>query len=163
MDRLAAPQPADTVLRSQPAEIAAIDAEPARGRWPWLVAAAVAVLGIIGVSVIVLTRGAAPAVLPDTDKPTVPSGAAVDVGVPVPSELGVSRHGKDLVFTWANPDPRPGDSFQWRRTDTDTAGNAQSVTEMSVTVADSHACIAVILVRDNGQSSDPAKLCSKDG
>lgn len=163
-DHLVAPPPADTMMRPaapdvEPDETA--PAPPAR-KWPWLVVAALAVIAVAVVIVAVLHGGTA---APDlTDHPGTTgetSHEAVDVGVAAPTDLAVKSTPDGLVFTWTDPDPQPGDTFQWQRTDTDGTASSHSVTRPTVTVEDTRACIQVVVVRDNGQFSQPATLCSK--
>ena len=163
-DRQAATIPADTMVRTQHSTAAPAPATvPAKRRWPYLVAAGAAAAVLVGVGTAVLIGGTAPAPLPDTGRSTGTTAASVDLGVPEPSDLNVTRNGDSLTFTWRNPDPRPGDSFQWQRTDVNGEQQAQSVTVPSVVVKAPHACIQVLLVRDDGRFSDPAALCSRDG
>lgn len=162
-ERHAAPAPADTMLRTQPVVASPAAPTTIRRRWPWMVAAGAAVAVVAAVVVTILLGGTAPAPLPGGGRTTGSTIASVDLGVPEPTGLTVTRNGDSLTFTWHNPDPQPGDSYQWQRTDTDGQQQAQSVTGPSVVINASSACIQVRLIRDNGQFSDPAALCSKDG
>ncbi len=162
---LSAPAPVDTMRRppepetGPPPEIA-----QSRSRWPWLVVAGTAAAVIAVVVVVLATRGTTPPPLPADTEPTgAGQQEAVDLGVPAPADLAATRQGDSWVFTWTNPDPQPGDSYQWRRTDTDDPAGAQSVTSPTATVAADRACLSVVLVRANGQYSADASVCTEDG
>lgn len=149
---------ADTVRRnaSRPAR---------RSRLPLLIGGgAVLVAGAI-VAALVLTRGSGTPAPPDDggDRLTTLQTADDPLGAAVPAPAGLTGRGTGAAvrFSWSDPDPQPGDSFQWYRTD--TAGTpARHVTRRtSVTVPGSGSvCIAVILVRGDGTSSpEPAQSC----
>ena len=147
----------------QAAPAAATPAEPdrRRSRRPLLVGAAVLALGA-GLTWVVISGGTAPPPLPiePTDSPSTQPLAVVEV-VPPPADLAGQATPEGLVFTWSNPDPQPGDSFDWRRSDLTADEPVTRVTEPTVTIAGAQqGCIEVVLVRDNGGSSArPAEGC----
>jgi len=88
-------------------------------------------------------------------------GDPLGSGVPAPANLAGVRAADGVRFSWTNPDPRPGDTFQWYRTDAAGTSRRHVVTGTTVTVsASGSVCIAVILVRGDGASSpEPARAC----
>ena len=82
-------------------------------------------------------------------------------GVPLPTNLVGRGVGDAVHFSWTNPSPQPGDTFQWYRTDTSATPQRHVTASTGVDVpASGRVCIAVILVRGNGTSSpEPAQAC----
>jgi serine/threonine protein kinase len=167
----AVPPADDTVVpaRPTPAEPAAGPERPGPGGRtlrpvPLLVGAGV--LALAGaLTWIVLGRG--------TDAPPIDAGTAtsatvtsdpalavVDV-VPQPAGLTGAVTPDGVAFTWTNPDPQPGDSYDWQRTGTGADEPVNRVTEATLTIEGARqACIEVVIVRDNGSSSvRPADAC----
>jgi len=89
-----------------------------------------------------------------------PALAVVDV-VPAPAGVTGSVTPDGVTFGWTNPDPQPGDSYDWQRTRTGQDEPVNRVTDPRVTIPGvQQACIEVVLVRDNGSSSvRPADAC----
>jgi hypothetical protein len=89
-----------------------------------------------------------------------PALAVVDV-VPQPAGLTGAVTPDGVAFTWTNPDPQPGDSYDWQRTGTGADEPVNRVTEATLTIEGARqACIEVVIVRDNGSSSvRPADAC----
>ena len=88
---------------------------------------------------------------------------------PVPSPTqGQGRYqGATAVFTWANPDPKPGDTYVWRPLDQDGTGDrGQSVQTRQPTARiddpqGGQTCISVTLVRaDRSMSQEPTIICA---
>jgi serine/threonine protein kinase len=139
-----------------------------RGLWIGLIAAAVAVIAIVGVVVV------ASLLSPPEDQaaPTPTQSAAPDPQDPVaefiaPPQEGEGRlDGDSAVFRWINPDPQPGDTYLWQQVRLDGGQAASSnATETTVTVpldGDTQVCIDVSVRRENGAVSDPARICAAD-
>ena len=137
-------------------------AEPVtRRRWPLLVGAAVLLLGA-GLTWLVLSGGTTPPPLPVTPAgpPSSTALAVVEV-VPPPADLIGLATPEGLTFSWSNPDPQPGDSYDWRRSDLTDEEPVSRVTDTTVSIPGvQQGCIEVVLVRDNGGSSArPATGC----
>jgi hypothetical protein len=105
---------------------------------------------------------------PALDSPTTaaaptsdPALAVVDV-VPAPAELTGTATADGVSFTWTNPEPRTGDSYDWQRVRTGGPEEAVNrVSDPAVTITGvAQACIEVVIVRDDGSSSvRPAQAC----
>jgi hypothetical protein len=120
------------------------------------------------VTVLVLTGGGNSPAPPDRTgdrlttmtTPNDPIGGAV----PLPADLLGQGTAGGVVFRWRNPDPQPGDRFQWYRTGTSDP-DRQVTADTSATVSGTgRLCIAVLLVRSDGTSSpQPATACAAAG
>ena len=96
--------------------------------------------------------------------------SAVDPGVTVPGVTALSGAvmGGTAVFTWSNPDPRPGDVYVWRPVDASGAVTGAAVStgtrRASIDAPDGEpACMQVDLVRtDGGMSAVHAVACVGD-
>lgn len=156
----------ETVLRAPTAAPVPRPEPPApsrRGLVIGLVAAAavVVVAVVLAVSLPALLGG-----IPDA-APTPPATSApkdpISAVVAPPADLAGSAAADGVEFTWTNPDPHEGDKYLVgvvTRADQDP--ELEAVTEPTVTVpadASGTTCIEVMVVRTNGQSSDPAKGC----
>ena len=135
-----------------------------RALWWWL--GGVAALLIVGLVVAV----SLPSILGGTPepKPTVEEEAdpqdPTSFVVGAPQDItGVVGDGT-VVFTWTNPDPQDGDAYQWgivTRADEEPVYDRTS--EPTVTVpadASGTTCIEVMVVREDGQASEPARGCA---
>jgi serine/threonine protein kinase len=159
MDQSAAAAGPAVAFGALPSDAAA---EPVtRRRWPLLVGAAVLVLGA-GLTWLVLSGGTTPPPLPVTPAgpPSSTALAVVEV-VPPPADLIGLATPEGLTFSWSNPDPQPGDSYDWRRSDLTEDEPVSRVTDPTVSIPGvQQGCIEVVLVRDNGGSSArPATGC----
>ena len=71
--------------------------------------------------------------------------------------------GVDVRFAWTNPDPQEGDTYIYASVSVaDAEPDFEAVAVPEVTVAadpSGTTCVDVILVRENGQSSDPVRGC----
>lgn len=162
----AAPPAEDTVVPARSAPGAAAPAAPARRLRPVpLAIGAVALLAAGALAWIVASGGTA---APALDSPTTaaaptsdPALAVVDV-VPAPAELTGTATADGVSFTWTNPEPRTGDSYDWQRVRTGGPEEAVNrVSDPAVTITGvAQACIEVVIVRDDGSSSvRPAQAC----
>lgn len=162
------PQSADTVVppRTAPAPTAPVRRKGLRPI-PLIVGAA-GVAGAALLTWIVLSGGTG---IPTPDQPVTSTAAATNLAidpagaeaiVPAPTGLTGAVTPDGVVFTWSNPAPRDGDSYSWTRTDAGAGATANQVPAPPVTVAGvARACIAVLLVRDEGQASaHPADECA---
>jgi len=159
-----APPPGDTVVPTGPGP-----AVPASPRRPVLRPVPLAIAGVV-----LLAAGALTWIVAGggTGAPTIDQGstgtattsdpalAVVDV-VPAPAGVTGSVTPDGVTFGWTNPDPQPGDSYDWQRTRTGQDEPVNRVTDPRVTIPGvQQACIEVVLVRDNGSSSvRPADAC----
>jgi hypothetical protein len=160
---LSAPVPADTVVPEPRIPSAQDDGvvQPKRPRTPLLLAVGggLAIAGAL--TWIVLSQGVEPPPVPGPTTTAAPTALAIDAVVPAPAELSGQAAGDSVVFHWTNPEPQPGDSYDWRRSDLGSDEPVARVQEPTVTVPGvQQACIEVAIVRDNGTSSaHPAVGC----
>lgn len=157
--RSAAPWPAPGAQPAAP--------EPARSRrWPAVVAASVIGMALVGIAAATLSGIVAPQPEP-SDSPDVlvqdPTGS--DAVPLVVDGRGVVQ-GDAAVFTWRNPEPQPGDRYQWHRNTLAGPGETQTAEEPRVSVplegAD-QVCIDVMLVRADGRFTDEAvTICAPE-
>lgn len=131
------------------------------GLWIGLGGAAVVVVAVIvAVSLPAILGGGAEPTPLQSSVPQDPISAVV----PEPEDLAGAPVADGVRFTWTNPDPQEGDRYLVGvATQSDAEPVFDTVTETEVTVpADPSGttCIEVLLRRDNGQSSDPVKVCT---
>lgn len=130
-----------------------------RGLWIAL-STALAVVVVIGaiVGLNVLVAGIDPA--PEATESVEPQDVVSDF-VPKVVELGGTRQGEQIVFTWVNRDPQDGDSFIWNVVSVSGPGETQQAPEPVVQVAASPGtvCIDVMLRREDGRVSEPVRGC----
>ncbi|MGO1629595.1 MAG: serine/threonine-protein kinase [Microbacterium sp.] len=133
-----------------------------RGRpvWPWVLGGAVLAAGLVSVAVFAL-----PALLgdepPEAD-PTVQPQDPVTETPPAVAELTAEIDGDEATFSWSNPDPQDGDSYQWGIDEPGAPIEFHDTREASVTVPADPAptCIEVYLVRADGVASPAATTCA---
>lgn len=133
------------------------------GLWIGLGAAALVVVAavIVGVSLPSLLGGtsAQPTAAASSD-PQDPVSAVV----PEPEDLAGAVVADGVRFAWTNPDPQEGDRYLVGVvTRSDEEPEFEPITETEVTVpadASGTTCVEVLLVRQNGQSSDPVRGCA---
>jgi hypothetical protein len=158
-----APAEPDTVVPARPAATTA-PAPARKKRTVPLALGAAALVVAAGLTWIVVAGGTGNPALDTTGTATTmtsdPALAVVDV-VPQPAGLTGTVTPDGVTFTWTNPDPQPGDGYDWQRTKTGQAETVSRVTEPAVTIPGAtQACIEVVIVRDNGSSSvRPADAC----
>ena len=87
--------------------------------------------------------------------------------VPSPTQGQGRYQGTTAVFTWANPDPKPGDSYVWHPLDQGGSGDrGRSVQTRQPTASidnpqGGQTCISVTLVRaDRSMSQEPTIICA---
>jgi hypothetical protein len=159
---LSEPVAADTVVPALPVPTAAPASTPRKSHHVAIITGAVAVMVAGALSWIVVSKGAAP---PAVDQPDTTVSQEVPLAVvgvvPAPTDLAGQQTPDGVTFTWTNPDPQPGDTFDWSRTDLGADQPVTRVSEPTVTVpAVQKACVEIVIVRDNGSSSaSPAREC----
>jgi hypothetical protein len=81
--------------------------------------------------------------------------------VPKVTELTGVRDGDRVSFTWVNEDPQEGDMFIWNVVDVSGEVDPQpsELPEATFTAGQGTVCIDVILRRDDGRASEPARGC----
>ena len=158
-----APAEPDTIVPVRPAATTA-PAPARKKRTVPLALGAAALVVAAGLTWIVVAGGTGNPALDTTGTATTltsdPALAVVDV-VPPPAGLTGTVTPDGVRFTCTNPDPQPGDGYDWQRTKTGQPETVSRVTEPAVTVPGAtQACIEVVIVRDNGSSSvRPADAC----
>lgn len=87
--------------------------------------------------------------------------------VPSPTQGQGRYQGTTAVFTWANPDPKPGDSYVWHPLDqggNDDRGRSVQTRQPTARIDDpqgGQTCISVTLVRaDRSMSQEPTIICA---
>jgi hypothetical protein len=160
-----APPAEDTVVPARPAPAAPATAKKRVLRPAPLAVGAVTLLAAGVLTWIVLSGGTDAPALDDAGPVTSavasdPALAVVDL-VPPPADLTGTVTPDGVTFTWINPEPQAGDSYDWQRTKTGQDEPANRVSDPSVTITGvQQACIEVVIVRDNGSSSvRPADTC----
>ncbi|WP_136057378.1 serine/threonine-protein kinase [Microbacterium sp. K24] len=130
-----------------------------RGLWIALsaVAAVVVVVGtIVGLNLLV----AGIETQPETTETAEPQDVQSDF-VPKVADLGGSRQGELIAFTWVNKDPQEGDTFIWSVVDVSGQVDPQQsdapVAQVPATTGT--VCIDVMLRRDDGRVSEPVRGC----
>lgn len=138
---------------------------PGGGGRVWLIGAGVAVVAAAGVLAATLLAGgdASPAGTEASQEP-VPDQDAFVLSVPSPTDLTITRTSDTTArATWQSPDPQPGDSFQWQRTDPGAEParglSDTQVLEMANVTAAVRPCLNVWLVRQGIASEQPASTC----
>jgi len=125
-------------------------------------AAAVVVIAVVLAVSLPALLGGSPDAAPTPPATSAPKDPISAVVAP-PAELDGAPGADGVEFTWTNPDPQEGDRYLVGVvTRADQEPELEAVTEPTVTVpADPSGttCIEVMVVRANGQSSDPAKGC----
>jgi hypothetical protein len=133
-----------------------------RGLWIGLGAAAIVVIAVVvGVSLPGILGGTAAQPTPvTTSDPKDPVSAVV----PEPEELAGTVTADGVEFTWANPDPQDGDRYLVgvvARPDEEPEFEPVDDTRATVPADPSGTtCVEVLLVRENGQSSDAVRGCA---
>ncbi len=120
----------------------------------WAVVGTVVLAVAGGVLMFSLGRGDAgetPGVDPASSRPPS-TPASIDPGLVAEPVLRGSRDGGAVLISWAASDGgQPGDTWQWRRTDT---GEGERTEEESVSLRSrGRVCVQVRLIRDGSQSA----------
>ncbi|MCW4457529.1 serine/threonine-protein kinase [Microbacterium sp. MPKO10] len=151
---------------STTSDAAAEPAEPGRRRrriLPFVIAAvAVVVVGGGVTASLMIADG------PQPEHTASSTGEPLLVtGVPAPVEKGitVSDDGASVTFEWTNPNPKAGDMYIWRRSESGELGPKHVIDETSVTidgVSDGDkVCVTVLISRASGKTStEPLEMCT---
>lgn len=139
-----------------------------RSRVPLLIGGGVLVAVAALVVALVLTRGADSPAPPDHTGDTLATMTSgndpIGGAVPLPADLAGEGTGDGVIFTWRNPDPMAGDTFQWYAYQTANGDAARHTTDQTTATVPGtgRLCIAVVLVRADGTSSpQPATACAQ--
>ncbi|WP_067196796.1 serine/threonine-protein kinase [Microbacterium sp. XT11] len=157
----AAPAPsAPSVTPSSEGAVGA-QARPSRrtGLWVGLGAAAavLVVAAVVGLNALAAGLAPEPEATPESPEP---QDVVSDV-VPKVGELTGSRTGDQVSFTWVNKAPLDGDSYIWNVVNVSGEVDPQQSTEPAAhfTAGPGTVCIDVMLRRDDGRASEPARGC----
>jgi len=154
-----------TVHRQEPEtepEAAPAPDELPRSRARLVALASVAVVLVAAVVVAMLLGGGGDgASAAASAPPTVAPADNLTSLAPAPTDVTATREGDLVVFTWTDPDPRPGDTYLWRLLTVTDEEQLQAVDAptVSVPVQDGQTCIEVYLVRGSKASVESARGC----
>lgn len=129
-----------------------------------LIGVTAAVVALIAVVVVFgVVTGGAPQSRSTTKPASVGGGSAIVETTPMPTLVSPpTLNGRTIVFTFANPAPKAGDSFQWKisnRASTEPVhGSADGVVSVPDYTAGSTICVQMTVVR-SGQTSSPTEAC----
>ncbi|WP_309080356.1 protein kinase [Zhihengliuella sp.] len=142
-------------------------ADGPRQRFPVLLVAAVVVAMIVAAAVVMNLLGGTQEEPQGLEGLSQGPVDAVDPGASVPAVIGFkhSTVGENVTFTWRNPEPQDGDFYLWSTVTATEESPEQRTQPASATVerrTDGPTCIQVIMVRDDGRTSDPARYCTPD-
>lgn len=165
-ERRAAPGRADGAPASR--ALGGADAprsEPSRrGRTLARVVGGVAALALVGAGIgLAAINGGLPGTTVSTPTPTAPRPEdPIGTVVPRPVTKAATVQGDKVVFTWTNPDPKPGDSYLYVAQVPGTPQVTHETTEPTASVATQpgRTCITVSTKRANGRASDAAEFCT---
>ncbi|MFC8302220.1 serine/threonine-protein kinase [Specibacter sp. NPDC057265] len=135
-----------------------------RGRWLGLGSALVLAAAVV-VGVVLFTNGAgekAPEVA-ETANTAPPTALIVGAEVPPVTELTATPKNGGAEWAWTNPDPQDGDRYLWASISAVDSGEFKPTSDARVFVVNGpneQSCIAVKLLRQNGQVSEESKKCS---
>ncbi|GAA3701067.1 hypothetical protein GCM10022377_13200 [Zhihengliuella alba] len=141
------------------------DAAGPRQRFPVLLVAAIVVAMVVGAAVVVNLLGGTRSDPQGLDElPQGPADAVASDSV-VPSVIGFkhSTVGENVTFTWRNPEPQDGDFYLWSSVTATEQGperRSQTATATLERRGDGPTCVQVVMVRDDGRTSDPARYCT---
>ncbi|GAB3620501.1 serine/threonine-protein kinase [Glutamicibacter endophyticus] len=167
--RFDAPLRGDQQVPVQASDAAVAESPEVRRKMPK------ALLGVALALALIVSVAIGANLLGDTDEDprssTPPINASLDpkdpiIGANAPqvTDLKSSSVGKNVTFTWKNPDPMDGDFYMWAPVTATETGDAQKTDAPSATLprAKGQTCIEVKLVRKNGGSvSEPKRACTE--
>ncbi|MDQ0864076.1 serine/threonine-protein kinase [Arthrobacter globiformis] len=155
-----------TVLRSNKPQAAEDDAPGQPGDQPadhgkrnlWLAISGGTLLALaVIVGIAVASSAPEPQARPTETVSKPPADAIDDGSVPDVAKLAGSAGAQGKVrFTWANPQPKPGDTYKWRIKTVKGGGSYLSTLATRVDVTANPAeptCVQVIIVRSDGSAS----------
>lgn len=127
-----------------------------RNLWLAISGGTLLVLAVI-VGIVVASAAPQPEVRPTETVSKPPADAIDDGSVPDVARLAGSEGAPGKVlFTWTNPQPKPGDTYKWRIKTVKGGGSylSTSATRVDVTAnAAEPTCVQVIIVRSDGSAS----------
>lgn len=154
----------ETIHRTPTVTDAGVTAEPesrkSRFRLIGLGLGGAVVVGAVVMAIAGGQHGAAPSIDPSPEVSFTPSDTLDDV-VPAPTDVRAQQAGDQVVFTWVNPDPQPGDAYLWRVLSLVDERELAQAADPTVTVPiqDGQTCLEVYLTRAGKASVDAAKGC----
>ena len=120
----------------------------------------VVALVIVGVSLPGMLGGGSEPTPVTSSRPQDPVSAVV----PEPEDLAGTVTADGVAFSWTNPDPQEGDRYLVgvvSRAGEEPQFEPVEATEATVPADPSGTtCVEVLIVRENGQSSDPVSGCT---
>jgi serine/threonine protein kinase len=155
----AVPDTADRTPEALPDSAPPREPERARrGLWVGLTAGILALIVVVIVAVSLPgLLGGRPQATPTPETSSDPQDP-VSAIVPEPTDVAAVATAAGIRFSWTNPDPKDGDYYLYAVVTNAAEPSFDSVQQTEVTVpADPSGttCIDVVIVRSNGQSSDP--------
>lgn len=136
---------------------------PRTGLWVGIGAAVLAIIAVVIVAV------SLPGLLGDQRAAPTPAASSdpqnpVAAVVPEPEDLTGAAVADGVRFRWTNPAPQDGDRYLVgviARSDEEPEFEPTTDTQVTVPAdASGTTCVEVLLVRENGQSSDPVRGCA---
>jgi hypothetical protein len=117
----------------------------------------VLVAAVVGLNALAAGLTPEPEATPESPEP---QNVVSDV-VPKVGELTGTRAGDQVTFTWVNKAPLDGDSYIWSVVNVSGEVDPQQSAEPSAqfTAGPGTVCIDVMLRRDDGRASEPARGC----
>ncbi|ALE05216.1 hypothetical protein AL755_06565 [Arthrobacter sp. ERGS1:01] len=168
-----APPPNAPALPGCPGPDSSAPASPAHGgpatppstkrKWLGLGAGAVLAAAVVVGIVLATSNGGTPSPeAKDTVVATPPPALIVGAEVPAVTKLAAKAGNGGAVWSWVNPDPKPGDMYLWAAVSAVDAGDFKPVKAATVFVINNpndQSCISVKLVRKDGTTSAETKKC----
>ncbi|MCD1267826.1 protein kinase [Microbacterium sp. MEC084] len=144
-----------------------IEPEARPRRWPWIVAASIVALALVGIAAATVQSFLSPEPAPtESSSITDPQDPTGGEAVPLVVDAQGVIEGENAVFTWRNPEPEEGDYYQWVRRTLDGTGAPEQTDVPTVTMpteGQSQVCIDVTLVREDGTFSNaPVTICAPE-
>lgn len=139
--------------------------EPAKkkGKCLGLISGLVLVAGVV-IGILVFLNVGAPEKNGTVTEPSTSPPTALVVGSDVPqvTDLSAKPINGGAEWTWQNPEPQEGDQYMWAAVSVVDAGEFKRITDNKVFVVNDvngASCVAVKLLRKNGQVSEEIRKC----
>jgi len=164
--------PADGRATEATGDVVSADTAPAprskRGAIIGVVTGAVALIAAVAIVIAVVSSGKGGNADAVTKSPaaSAPSGNQLPVQFAPDAKAGrnpvVAANGKSVTFYWTNPDPKPGDQYQWYRDATNIDVQTTTATRASVTgvTPGQQVCVVVTILRSGQTSANPLRECT---
>lgn len=121
-----------------------------------VIAVVLALVGFVGYTVMSGYGQTQPTATTTSETVVDPQDAGLDSVVPTVDKLTAKKTDTGAKVVWINPQPRKGDTYLWQIGD----GTVNETSKTSIDVPwEDGTCVEVTLRRDNGQSSQPARVC----